>query len=405
MPIIFPITLNLSSGWNMISFPGTLYNPSINSLIPQGLNIIPPLYTYDPTTFSYKEITEVKPGEGYWALSMAEEAISVNVTSVTSLVLNLKAGWNMIGGTNGNIDLSNPQDNPDGSVIPTIYTYNPTNFGYEEKTSMESGKGYWVLALQDCTLTLNSNAAPSKNNAIKDYVTRPDLIVPFQLITDKGIKEIALGVQSGASDGFDPYIDKATPPKASLVSSQPAISFIIDKSIVNRLSRDIRKNETNVTWNMEVESNGVTELKWDISSLPMGRDMVLYLSGIETGMRVQDRIKIPLGKQIITIELRDRIPLKTEVFQNYPNPFNPETWIPYQLSESGKLVANIYDANGHLVRKLDLGYKESGIYVSREKAAYWDGRNETGEKVSSGIYFYHIQTGKFSKVIKSVMLK
>jgi len=99
------------------------------------------------------------------------------------------------------------------------------------------------------------------------------------------------------------------------------------------------------------------------------------------------------------------IPARPELCQNYPNPFNPDTWIPYKLAEQGKVTIRIYNQTGQLVRQLDLGYKEAGIYLSKERAAHWDGQNEMGEYVSSGIYFYQLQTGKFSTTKKFVMLK
>ena len=79
---------------------------------------------------------------------------------------------------------------------------------------------------------------------------------------------------------------------------------------------------------------------------------------------------------------------ETKLLPNYPNPFNPETWIPYQLAEAAYVKIHIYDVVGNLVRTLDLGTKPVGNYLSRERAAYWDGRNDMGEEVSSGVYFY-----------------
>ena len=81
-------------------------------------------------------------------------------------------------------------------------------------------------------------------------------------------------------------------------------------------------------------------------------------------------------------------PEKTELFANYPNPFNPETWIPYQLAESAEVTLTIYDMNGKLVRRLAVGYQGAGMYQSRSRAVYWDGRNQLGESVASGLYFY-----------------
>lgn len=95
----------------------------------------------------------------------------------------------------------------------------------------------------------------------------------------------------------------------------------------------------------------------------------------------------------------------TALGQNYPNPFNPETWIPFQLAEPAEVDIKIYSATGQLVRELNLGHKPAGFYSERNKAAYWDGRNDTGEKVSSGIYFYIIKAGDFTATKKLVISK
>ena len=95
----------------------------------------------------------------------------------------------------------------------------------------------------------------------------------------------------------------------------------------------------------------------------------------------------------------------TTVFQNYPNPFNPETWFPYNLAEQAEVTIKIYDVAGALVRQLNIGLQEPGSYQSREKAAYWDGRDEFGTKVASGIYFYTFTAGDFQSTRRMVILK
>ncbi len=90
---------------------------------------------------------------------------------------------------------------------------------------------------------------------------------------------------------------------------------------------------------------------------------------------------------------------------NYPNPFNPETWIPYQLSASADVSVSIYSVNGHLVRRLDLGHQSAGVYQSRSRAAYWDGRNTFGERVASGLYFYTLTAGDFTATRKMLIRK
>ena len=99
------------------------------------------------------------------------------------------------------------------------------------------------------------------------------------------------------------------------------------------------------------------------------------------------------------------IPEETALLPNYPNPFNPETWIPYQLSESAEVTLRIYSVNGVLVRTLALGHTPAGIYQSRSRAAYWDGKNDVGESVASGLYFYTLTAGEFTATRKLLIRK
>ena len=103
--------------------------------------------------------------------------------------------------------------------------------------------------------------------------------------------------------------------------------------------------------------------------------------------------------------LASTLPEQTLLFANYPNPFNPETWIPYQLAADTHVEIHIYDARGSLVRSLKLGHQHAGIYTSRSRAAYWDGRNDVGERVASGIYFYQLKAENVSFLRKMVILK
>ena len=98
-------------------------------------------------------------------------------------------------------------------------------------------------------------------------------------------------------------------------------------------------------------------------------------------------------------------PQETVLLPNYPNPFNPETWIPYQLAESASVTISIYAADGGLVRTLVLGNQPAGHYQNRSRAAYWDGKNDVGESVASGVYFYALTAGDFSATRKMLILK
>ena len=107
----------------------------------------------------------------------------------------------------------------------------------------------------------------------------------------------------------------------------------------------------------------------------------------------------------LQLNVGDVQPKDTILAQNYPNPFNPETWIPYQLSKPAEVTIRIHNIAGQLIRTLDLGLQPVGSYMTPETAAYWDGKNAVGEHVSSGIYFYTLQTADFAATRRMVILK
>ena len=110
---------------------------------------------------------------------------------------------------------------------------------------------------------------------------------------------------------------------------------------------------------------------------------------------------IPHGKQIVILgEVK-----RNQLLQNFPNPFNPETWIPFRLTTESHVTIHIHNATGQLVRRLSAGTMPAGDYSSQAQAVYWDGRNQVGEPVSSGVYLYTIHTGDFSATRKMLIRK
>ena len=123
--------------------------------------------------------------------------------------------------------------------------------------------------------------------------------------------------------------------------------------------------------------------------------------------RAADNGSLTFKQGIAMLEslLTRMIPERTILLANYPNPFNPETWIPYQLSEPAEVTVTIYAADGRLIRTLALGHQPVGVYQSKNRAAYWDGKNELGEPVASGVYFYTLTAGEFTATRKMLIRK
>ena len=110
---------------------------------------------------------------------------------------------------------------------------------------------------------------------------------------------------------------------------------------------------------------------------------------------------MPHGKQLVILgEVKH-----TQLLQNFPNPFNPETWIPFRLANESPVIIQIYNATGQRVRRLSPGVLPAGDYTSQSQAIHWDGRNNKGERVSSGVYLYTIDAGDFSATRKMLIRK
>lgn len=111
------------------------------------------------------------------------------------------------------------------------------------------------------------------------------------------------------------------------------------------------------------------------------------------------------GIRVLAQLLTQFHPTETALLPNYPNPFNPETWIPYRLAAPADVSIAIYAADGTLVRRLNLGHQAVGVYESRSHAVYWDGCNQLGEPVASGVYFYTLTADDFTATRKMLIMK
>lgn len=134
--------------------------------------------------------------------------------------------------------------------------------------------------------------------------------------------------------------------------------------------------------------------QWLLQAKQFGTREPVYEKGIRA-----------LEQLLATLQQVEAKPKETALLRNYPNPFNPETWVPYQLAAAADVTLTIYAMDGTLVRTLALGHRPAGLYQSKSRAAYWDGRNALGEPVASGIYFYTLTAGDFSATGKMLVRK
>ena len=153
-----------------------------------------------------------------------------------------------------------------------------------------------------------------------------------------------------------------------------------------------------------IDGGGAAPSAYSIDpSMISAADVASWLAGAQ-GLGIGDP-NFQRGIRFLQQLLAALTPKETALLPNFPNPFNPETWIPYRLAREAEVDITIYDTKGTLVRQLTLGNQKKGNYAERGKAAYWDGRNERGEAVASGIYIYQFRAGDYATSRRMVILK
>jgi len=219
----------------------------------------------------------------------------------------------------------------------------------------------------------------------------------------------------------------AAPPIAQFLPSEPTVSPVLElDGVLKSEDTGVRLNGFDVTvWHLpsglaltDTTGNIAGDGRFSVTFVdfavnhPLQVGDVLLISANGTASYQMEPIRytvtsrdlaagrVALGELVVR-----RIPSRSALLPNFPNPFNPETWIPFKLAQAADVQIQIYDVAGRLVRTLNLGKVDAGTYVSKAKAAYWDGKNYKGERVASGVYFYHIKAGQFTAVRRMVVQK
>jgi subtilisin family serine protease len=144
------LELSLKAGWNMVSVPVIPADDAVSAVFPGVAGI----FTWNATSRNYYVPTIIEPDRAYWVAVTEDTTIIVCGIPIETRTIDITAGWNMIGSVNTTVSIADPNDDPDESIIPPAYWWDPVSKSYITTTDIEPGKGYWVASLNDCTLTL-----------------------------------------------------------------------------------------------------------------------------------------------------------------------------------------------------------------------------------------------------------
>ena len=257
-----------------------------------------------------------------------------------------------------------------------------------------------ALGLSNVQLSTSAPTEPKQDRISYHIISNPVVVThqyPREDVNRDGIVDIMDLVEIAAWLGKVPAEPRAD---------------VNNDGIVNTL--DLILVAGHSSWGKEVEPVKIRDANDQVGEAPLsasvGQQADLTSETIQEWIdiaRVEDDGAAIFDLGIANLErlLQATVPEKTKLLLNYPNPFNPETWIPYQLAKATDVTVSIYSVNGALVRTLALGHQAAGVYQTKSRSAYWDGRNEIGERVASGVYFYTLTAGDFSATGKMLVRK
>ena len=408
--------VHLREGWNLFSFATVPVDASVESVLESIWGSFETVRGYEcsegASTFvvgmeRFSDLTEMSEKRGYWIKMHHDDTLRVmgvpykdgaegECDPIADTEIDLCAGWNLIS------YLAEDSMTPDEALEPITpkecegiwmlvrgydqggktYSFNPDLMKYNDMKKMKREFGYWVWSC----VAGNFDYPTGNTQGFEATAAAPPL-------ADGDVVPTPTNVDFYGSL----TIDGESAPVGTIVQAFDPQGMLCGKSIVK-----------------DAGVFGFAHVYGDDEMTPykdegarQGDAITFYVNG---ELAIADRLPIWThdGDRIeLNLEAKKQkvIPKVSILYQNYPNPFNPETWIPYQLSEGADVTIRIYNSTGQLVRMLDLGKQEAEIYLNRESAAYWDGKNDTGEHVSSGVYFYSIHAGKFLATKKLVILK
>ena len=376
---------SFDGGWNMIGLPNDPTDTYYLNLYPNAVSGT--LYGFAGT---YIPEDSLQPGAGYWLRFDSENSSDVLGYLIESLTLDISEGWNMITGISGDLALSDVQD-PEGIIIPnTLYGFDGS---YVLEDSILQASGYWLRAdtSGQIYMTLGSGLPlPVKS----DYSGREYLASFQQLeISDALGHQQTLYLGSDERDTEHPLSYSLPPlPPENLFDARFDGDFLINTS--DEALIHIQANYYPLTIRLNTSDFG-EPIEYRLSELVNGAEAKHYL--LHSG----ETITIPNSQvKSLRLEKDTGIPVEFIVYQNYPNPFNPTTEIKYGIPQDSKVELTIYNALGQKVRTLLSGNQKAGYHTVK-----WGGTNQSGIRLSSGIYFYRIHADKHQAIKKMILLK
>ncbi|MBL7960547.1 fibronectin type III domain-containing protein, partial [bacterium] len=373
--------------------------------------------SFDASTQTFSDVTDISSGNAYYFYHHGggkEDLFSrgVNPSAISTNVFNewvLKSGWNLVPWP---YSFGAAISNRDQSKIGRVWLRNGKN-GWEESTELKPFTGYMIYNKTAGDLVLG-NVLSWSLSAGKSQASEFVWSAQFQAVAgDYKDAFNVIGVSALSSDEWDDLDERAP------ISVGQGVNVYFQSS-GKMLAYDIRDANIGHEWNMAVENstkNDKTILQWDVANLPQQFNLILYdithnkkINALDASSGYEFRNDRPTSFKVFAgsadwveqnvQQLEKELPQTFALHQNYPNPFNPTTRIAFDVAQSGNVKIKIYNVLGQEVATVVNRYYETGRYNIE-----WNGRDDMGRQLSSGVYIYRLETGKVSRVKKMLLVK
>lgn len=410
--------LGIESGsWRLISWPG----------IPNDLSIASSKLTEGHIFYQYKSLAKayvipeiIEPGRAYWFKHKYKDAVIFDEDTSSSVplenyVINLKPGWNMIGSP-FSFSVHFEKDSLAGDLI----TYgNLDKDGWSSaQSTLEPWNGYAVFASDSTSITLlpfdQEDQSRARLTATDEWTLnlKLDSDSYFNYMTVVGRKNFAIN----SEDIYD------TPSLPALENKLDLVSKLEGKDSYEYV-KDIRStDEFNGVWDLRLNAQkdqeniilsasakelipeGLHYSLIDIQKRVINYEIFSTVIEIEKDPGLSYDLKLVSGDLNYVMskskEILDNIPDQYSLSQNYPNPFNPITKMDYELPKRSRVIISIYNVLGQEVKTL---LNEEQNYGSH--SILWNGVDQSGKAMSTGVYFARMTTDSFSQTKKMLLLK
>ena len=410
-----------SEHWRMLSFPGSLDNPSIAKPKEDGHVF----YVWDLDDSTWVVPDSIYSGQAYWFKHIYEDPVPFSSDSGTAIPLepytiNLKKGWNMVGSP-----FAFPVEvAADPNEVSGLYFFgdstNRDGWALQEYR-MDPWAGYAIYTnLEYASIDLLPFPIENEENNTNRMIAEDEWNIVLSVESNRFIDKTGrIGRHSKAKD----VKDNMDIPILPSVGKGLSMAISLDNDNRFDYSSDIRSlDEQNGVWSVSISSGSdpgpvqfsaavdgpippdISVAVLDIQSRKIYKDVLVNPFSIDDRLNLVYELKFVVGDpayvESMLLNILSQIPSEFALGQNYPNPFNPITRLDYLLPRRSDVSIRVYNMLGQEIITLLEQEQSYGQY-----SVLWNGLDRSGKQVASGVYFTELKAGSIRKTRKMLLLK